>query len=265
MELSEQGQRLLRVLVGEIRGNRIAANRPETFLGYGETIELLQLPPSAPRGETEGQTLQLNGLNDLARWIRSKPTLPKITGLIVMQAGPEALTPGGGYFKEYGIPRTGKEYAWWLDEARKSLEFNWSPFFPETTAIEVEVFDVEAIRHIGDVAEGALRELPVKIRQRSEKLRDFARKHFKSASPDGELHCAVCHWSKPCFLLTREIVEIHHTEEIETLPPEGRTLPINEALALLVPLCPTCHRILHAKPGGGNFTVAELQQKILRP
>ena len=32
-----------------------------------------------------------------------------------------------------------------------------------------------------------------------------------------------------------------------------------EAINNLMPLCPNCHRIAHAKPGGGVFSLAELQ------
>ena len=129
-ELSKTGQKLLALLVSEINKGRFNINAPEEFLGYGEALDLLNLPPDAPRGETDGQTLQLNGLNNLARWIRTRGKVPKITGLIVWKQGPEKGTPGGGYFKEYNIQRNGKEYAWWLDECRKALVFDWSPFLP---------------------------------------------------------------------------------------------------------------------------------------
>jgi hypothetical protein len=257
MELSDQGRKLLGLLVAEIRSGRIVADHPETFAGYGEMIDKLQLPSDAPRGETDGQTLQLNGLNDLARWIKRQRGIPKITGLIVWKHGDEKDSPGGGYFREYGIRRDGKEYSWWLDEARKSIGFDWSPYLPAA-----EAFDSEAIRFVGSVSEGAKKEVPSKVRQRSEKLRDLARDHFSWKSADGKLHCAVCNWSKPAFPLSREIVEIHHADELGNLPEDGRTLSVAEAIALLAPLCPTCHRMLHAKPGGGSFTVAELRKYL---
>ena len=100
----------------------------------------------------------------------------------------------------------------------------------------------------------------MKVRQRSQKLRDLARQHFRG--DDGKLRCAACDWTKPSFPLAHEIIEIHHTEELNTLPKTGRKLTLEEALALLNPLCPTCHRMLHAKPGGGSFTVEELRQYL---
>ncbi len=136
-ELSPQGQKLLALLVSEINKGRLNINAPEDFLGYGEALDLLNLPPDAPRGETDGQTLQLHGLNDLARWIKTREKFPKVTGLIVWKKGPEKGTPGGGYFKEYNIPRNGKEYAWWLDECRKALVFDWSPILPAEKKFDV--------------------------------------------------------------------------------------------------------------------------------
>ena len=258
MDLTAQGSKLLEVLVAEIAKGRFDPDRPETFLGYGETLQILNLPPEAPVGQTDGITLQLNGLNDLAHWIKEMRRLPKITGLIVWKSGPDKDTPGGGYFKEYGIPRNGREYIWWLEEARKSIAFDWSPFLPAA-----ETFDSEEIRFVGSVSEGAVRAVPTNVRQRSEKLRDLAREHFKNQSFNGKLRCATCGWSKPDFSLAHEIIEIHHAEELGDLPKTGRTLPVADAIALLAPLCPTCHRILHAKPSGGSFTIAELRKCLL--
>jgi predicted HNH restriction endonuclease len=125
-----------------------------------------------------------------------------------------------------------------------------------------ETFEPEEVREV-DVSEGKESEKPTKVRQRSQKLRDLAREHFRS--PDGKLRCAACEWTKPAFQLAHEIIEIHHTEEMSTLPKAGRKLTLAEALALLTPLCPTCHRMLHAKPGGGSFTVEELREHLRNP
>jgi len=262
MELSEKGHRLLGVLVAEIRKQTFDLDHPEKFLGYGETLDLLNLPPDATRGQTDGQTLQFNGLNDLARWIRQHSRrLPRLTGLIVSKHEYDEMdgtfrmanVPGKGYFKEYG--KNVEDWTWWLAESRKALDFDWSPYVPAD-----ETFEPEEIRHVGAVSEGAQRDVPAKVRQRSQKLRDLARKHFRS--PDGKLRCATCDWSKPSFRLAHEIIEIHHTEELSTLPATGRKLTLEEALALLTPLCPTCHRMLHAKSGGGSFTVGELREYL---
>ena len=255
MDLSEAGQKLLSVLINYTRSGRLDVERPETYLGYGETLQLLNLPVDAPKGRTDGETLQLNGLNDLARWIKTRPSLPKFTGLIVSKSGSEKNTPGAGYFKEYNIPRNGKEYDWWLEESRKSLTFDWSPFIGS-----VELFDAEEIWNVGVVFEGKQSEISKKIRQRSQRLRELAREHFRSS--DGKLYCAVCKWKQPDFELACEIIEIHHTNELSDFPTTGKKIPLNQALTFLAPLCPTCHRVLHAKPGGESFTVEELRELL---
>ncbi len=112
------------------------------------------------------------------------------------------------------------------------------------------------------MSEGAEREATGKVRQRSQKLRELAREHFRGQSRDHKLHCAVCDWTTPAFLLGREIIEIHHELAIRSAPKEGRKLTLKEALSIVFPLCPRCHRMLGAKPGGGIFTVPELQAKF---
>jgi len=260
MELSEQGRKLLAVLVAEIAKGKLNPDKPESFLGYRQTLDLLKLPPDAQVGETDGQTLQLNGLNDLAAWIHQHPKrLPRLTGLIVAKEPrvyPDgtrrpAHVPGKGYFREYKR-KSVEDWQWWLDESRRSIAFDWSPYAP----VE-ETFEPEEIRSVGAVSEGAECVVPTKVRQRSQRLRDLARNHFRS--PDGKLRCAGCGWTKPAFQFAYEIIEIHHTKEMSSLPKTGQRLSLDEALAMLTPLCPTCHRMLHAKPGGGCFTVEELR------
>ena len=263
-ELSEKGLRLFRVLVSQIEAGRFSAHDPKTFLGYGQTLDLLNLPPDATRGPTDGKTLQLNGLNDLARWIREHPNrLPRLTGLIVSKTKYDEEdggyrmpdVPGKGYFREY--KRDVEDWTWWLKESEKSLAFDWSPYLPAE-----EMFDLEDIEHVGFLSEGAEREATGKVRRRSQKLRELAREHFRGLSRDRKLHCAVCDWTTPAFLLGREIIEIHHELAIRSAPKEGRKLTLKEALSIVFPLCPRCHRMLGAKPGGGSFTVPELQAKF---
>lgn len=265
MELSEQGRKLLAVLVAEIAKGKLNPDKPEGFLGYRQTLDLLKLPPDAPVGETDGQTLQLNGLNELAAWIHQHPKrLPRLTGLIVAKeprvyadgTRRPANVPGKGYFREYKR-KSVEDWQWWLEESRKSIAFDWSPYAPAE-----ETFEPEEVRNVGAVSEGAQREVPAKVRQRSQKLRDLAREHFRRKSADKKLRCAACDWTKPAFPLAYEIIEIHHTDELNLLPATGRTLTLGEALALLAPLCPTCHRMLHGKPGGGSFTVEELREYL---
>ena len=165
------------VLVSEIAKGKLNPDKPESFLGYRQTLDLLKLPPDAPLGETDGQTLQLNGLNDLAAWIDQNPKrLPRITGLTVAKeprvypdgTRRSAHVPGKGYFLAH--KRKVEDWQWWLAEARKSIAFDWSPYLPAEETVEPA-----EIRHVGGISKGAEREVPAKLRQRSKKLRDLSR------------------------------------------------------------------------------------------
>ena len=123
-----------------------------------------------------------------------------------------------------------------------------------------ETFTRGEISAAGTYSEGTLGEATAKTRERSARLRDLARAHFAKQSADGRLHCAACDWAPPLSLaLTGPIVEIHHEVAISTLPADGLALPFADAVKFLTPLCPNCHRILHAKPGGGSFTLQAIR------
>lgn len=80
----------------------------------------------------------------------------------------------------------------------------------------------------------------------------------------GLLRCKVCDWHKPEHgMISGDIVELHHIDPISDAPDDGRTITAKEALELLAPVCPTCHRMIHARTGGGQFDVSELKQIIL--
>ena len=126
-----------------------------------------------------------------------------------------------------------------------------------------ETFTPAEITAAGSFAEGAKVEITAQIRERSQRLRDLARAHFAAQSADGRLHCAACDWSPPLKLeITSPIVEIHHGVGISTYPTDGKALTFEVAIKALTPLCPNCHRILHAKPGGGSFTLEEIRKSI---
>jgi predicted HNH restriction endonuclease len=129
-----------------------------------------------------------------------------------------------------------------------------------------ETFTPEEITAAGTFAEGAQTQTTAKVRERSSRLRDLAREHFAKKSPDKRLHCEVCDWAPALGLaLSGPIVEIHHGLGIREYPADGRTMTFEEAIQHLTPLCPNCHRIAHAKLGGGVFTLAELKQGVGAP
>jgi len=124
-----------------------------------------------------------------------------------------------------------------------------------------ETFTPAEINAAGSFGEGAKVGIAAQIRERSQRLRDLARAHFAAQSADGRLHCAACDWSPPLKLeLTSPIVEIHHGVSISTYLIGGKALTFDDASKHLTPLCPNCHRVLHAKRGGGLFTLQEIRE-----
>lgn len=260
-KLTEKGQALLDILVAHLAKPGVDAQRPQTLISYGEALELLHLPPEAPRGPPDGKTLQLNGLNDLAHWVNQQRNMPRITGIIISRSEYDGIdgtrrpryVPGGGYFREY--KRKPDDWVWWTEQVKASLAFDWSPYIRNA-----EIFTPDEITAAGSFAEGAKIGITAQIRERSARLRDLARAHFAAQSADGRLHCTVCNWAPPLALeLSGPIVEIHHGIGIRSYPPDGKALTFEEAVKHLTPLCPNCHRILHSKPGGGAFTLEELR------
>ncbi|MBS0633624.1 MAG: hypothetical protein JSS11_17075 [Verrucomicrobia bacterium] len=126
-----------------------------------------------------------------------------------------------------------------------------------------ETFTPAEILAAGTFNEGALEKAPTQMRDRSQRLRNLARSYFIEHSKDGRLRCTICAWAPPTVLkLSGPIVEIHHGVGISTYPEEGKALTFEEAIKHLTPFCPNCHRIVHAKSGGGMFTVEELRSVI---
>ena len=96
--------------------------------------------------------------------------------------------------------------------------------------------------------EGMEREGTGRRKVRSNALCDEARKYFRAQDREGKLRYAVCD-STRADAIDSEIVELHHTEPVYDMGPNGRQINIAEFNfeALLVPLCPTCHRIAHTQ------------------
>ena len=128
----------------------------------------------------------------------------------------------------------------------------------------VETFTSTEITAVGSFAEGAKVEIIGQCRERSRRLRDLARAHFAAQSTDRRLHCAACDWAPPTILeLSSPIVEIHHGVGINSYPDDGKALSFEDAIKFLTPLCPNCHRVIHAKRGGGSFTLDVLRRGII--
>lgn len=243
--MTPSAQRLLNLIVRQIRNGRFVAGNSETYLGYKEIHDLLGLPR---KGGTWGRSLQIQGLNDLVSWVHQKP-VPAITGLIVDTT--KNHRPGHGYFTAFNNDK--EDYNWWRQEVRQAIGFDWSPYSSnEKLPTPKQLEDYES-----KFTEGRIDKLDTETRKRCEALVRRAKSFFRN--PAGELRCAVCNWCRPSEDLKGDIVEIHHLRPLSSLPRQGIRWTLDEALKHLMPLCPNCHRVAHAKPGGGVFSVAELK------
>ena len=123
-DLSPQGRKLLRLLLGVVSNQRFQLGDPSTYIGYRECCDrlgLIQPGMDVPWG----RLLQLNGLNDLNGWTMLHG-LPAVSGLIVNVSGDRAWYPGGDYFKSHRRPDP--DFDWWKDEIAKAARFNWKPY-----------------------------------------------------------------------------------------------------------------------------------------
>jgi hypothetical protein len=244
--LSQQGEKILQLLVDKIREGRFTPDVPESYLGYGEAHGMLGLEV---RGHA-GRSLRDQGLADLANWIHRRH-FPAITGLIVDQT---TFRPGEGYFEVYG--RSPDDRVWWAEQVRAAIARDWSDCVedePKPSLEDLQIFSRA-------IVDGALGTVSQEVRTRCEALRRRARQYYRGA--DGKLRCEVCDWFKPDNRISGDIVELHHMRPLADAPAEGWRISLGEAIRSLVPLCPTCHRIAHSRLGGGEFTLEKLKEII---
>jgi hypothetical protein len=128
----------------------------------------------------------------------------------------------------------------------------------------VQTFTVEDLKRVELFNEGKMRNSTRTTRDRSRQLREFIANSYRKNSRDGRLHCVIDGWCPPVPVIG-DIVQIHHDQTIEDCPKEGRTISQEDALQYLFPLCPNCHGVLHSKPGGGRYTIAELRNLGRKP
>ncbi len=141
----------------------------------------------------------------------------------------------------------GEVFQWyWTDRPRaRSLyaQFREEFQFNLESTTKVEPFSVAIAPNV-IIEEGASNTAPAMRRKRSQKLLEEGRKHFRGVDHEGKLRCHACGFVTPPGLEV-EVIHLHHTEPIYESAEAGRTLELKAALALLVPLCPTCHALAH--------------------
>ena len=106
--------------------------------------------------------------------------------------------------------------------------------------------------------EGRLMEARQQTRQRCQRLIEQLKDYFRDEAT-GLIECAACSWKKPGNGFRGDIVQMHHHQPVHEAPAEGRIIRWEDAVETFSPLCPTCHALIHAKPGGGCYELQELQ------
>jgi len=118
-----KGQRLLEAIVAILQRKKLNYTRPSTYPTYDALYHAV-VPNAPARVLYVGHNLRKKGLDELNEWTMANPSLPKVTGLIV-DAGKKR--PGKGFFPSYKkTPVT--DDAWWHEESRIAIAFDWSPY-----------------------------------------------------------------------------------------------------------------------------------------
>jgi len=110
------------------------------------------------------------------------------------------------------------------------------------------------------VEEGELIASNRKVARRSAVLRGAAVKHFKDTT--GSIECRGCGFRAEETYGDgfRGLIEIHHTRPLFMSGLQKSDLL--RALSFLVPLCPTCHRVVHRK-AGECMSIADLKRLVV--
>lgn len=245
-QLTHEARRILEYLVSKMRLGRFNPSDEGSFCGYKEVHTALGLDKKGPQW---GKSLENQGMAALAKWILANK-LPAITGLIVAEQEPRL--PGKGFYDVNGIPDNSTE--WWRNQIRAAILHDWSPWVPDLESVSFADLVADARAHIDGASALVTREVKI----RCDALRQAAKVLFRG--PDGLIRCKICDWHKPAHgMISGDIVELHHLDPISEAPDEGRIVTVADAVTLFVPLCPNCHRMIHARTGSGHFDIETLR------
>jgi hypothetical protein len=253
MSLSKNSLQILDLLAREIDRNRIVVDDKSTYLGYKEVHDLLGWK-KIQKVRTWGDSLNELGLGELAIWAKDNK-LPAITGLVIAKKvndDEKRFVPGGRYFKINGKDKS--DLGWWEKQVLDAIDKrDWHQWTESLRSFETKlrsVVETEISLHALDgdeyFFEGQFQEKSTNRRARDPKLREAARRHFKAKF---EWRCIVCSWV-PLQELETDVLELHHKRAISNYDSQGEKIKIAQALDNLVPICPTCHRIVHSSKTG---------------
>lgn len=111
------------------------------------------------------------------------------------------------------------------------------------------------------IEEGQHENVSNRVSRRSTLLRKVAVRHFADAT--GSIPCKACGFRGEAAYGPdgKGLIEIHHVEPLFLSGGIARRVSIKTALTKVAPLCPTCHRMVHFKPGA-VMPLAELRRRI---
>jgi len=111
------------------------------------------------------------------------------------------------------------------------------------------------------IEEGTERQISLKQRKRSGKLREYAIKNF--TDKEGNIICEVCAFNfvKKYGEHGKGFIEIHHKKPIHQKDIKGASDKISEAIKEVSPLCSNCHRMIHRKKDK-MLTPEELKEMV---
>lgn len=233
-ELTYLGQRLLEYLVQNIRRGRFSVGVHSSYVSYLDVLNEMGLEVGLRK--THGESLQEQGLNDLAIWTHATGH-PAITGLIVERSNNR---PSVGYWELYEQPRNST--AWWDDQIRRALDYDWGPFIGENP----RPFEPPEAEDIGDPEPGRVEFKSTRIVRDTRVVLRVKGWHQNKYQ--------VC---KETFLIApgRPYSEGHH---IRPLGGDHRGPDLEENVLCV---CPGCHVKLDF--GGIPLVMAELNQQHL--
>ncbi len=198
-------------------------------IGTSELLSLLrrQLKPT-------GDDLEIlaarndDKFSQKVRNLKSHDTLEK-RGLAIFVDGLYHITPTGAALASEGaeVFRSLRDQGFTESQRQSALDRNY-----ENILIE----------------EGELTVSNRIVARRSALLRQAAIKHY--ADPDGSIACVCCGFRAETTYGpdAQGMIEIHHTEPLFLRSGVGWHMAVADALSMVVPLCPNCHRVVHKDP-----------------
>jgi predicted HNH restriction endonuclease len=111
------------------------------------------------------------------------------------------------------------------------------------------------------IEEGQAGNINTRVLRRSAILRKAAIEHFADAN--GSIACKACDFRAEEVYgpESKGLIEIHHRRPLFLNEGMGRRASLQSAVEGVIPLCPSCHRIVHSKPGT-VMSLGELKRRV---